>query len=459
MLRTVMSSPIISVGLAVALFSVGAVLAASAPPQREDYIREPLPPGFQVIATELDGPVFADANGRTLYVWPLKQARSSFVGEQPGKPTCGDTKYTRSAGYSSVYPEGFELPDAATRKSCIEVWPPSYGAENAKPVGKWTMVDRPDKKKQWAYDGMAVYTSVLDRAPGDVNGGTNRKRGAGDRSGSRRDPIGPKPYIPPQFNVTQVATGRLLSTSEGFSLYMWDKDGPNKSNCDAACLREWAPALAPDAAPASLGEWSVFERSPGVKQWAFRGNPLYTHRTDLNDRGLVGSDVPGWHNVYTQRMPAPPAHFTIQDTLAGQVLADERGRTVYVYFCVDDTVDQQICDHPDTTQAYRIATCGDSDPARCLQLFPYLVAATGAKSVNHLWTAMDIDPMTGQRAMPGQAGSLRVWAFRDRPVYSCARDKHPGDIECDAWGDGNGFHSGFKAFWLRYDYNDSENAG
>ena len=141
------------------------------------------------------------------------------------------------------------------------------------------------------------------------------------------------------------------------------------------------------------------------------------------------------------------------------MLADERGRTIYVYNCVDDTVDQQACDHPDTAQAYRFSICGAGDPTRCLQLFPYLVAAPNAKSVNRTWTVVDIDPMTGHRATSGQAGSLRVWAFRDRPVYTCARDNQPGDIECDAWGDGDGFHNGFKAFWLRYDYNDSENAG
>ena len=34
----------------------------------EDYVHVPMPPHFRVEATELDGPVFADPSGRTLYV-------------------------------------------------------------------------------------------------------------------------------------------------------------------------------------------------------------------------------------------------------------------------------------------------------------------------------------------------------------------------------------------------------
>ena len=64
----------------------------------------------------------------------------------------------------------------------------------------------------------------------------------------------------------------------------------------------------------------------------------------------------------------------------------------------------------------------------------------------------DIDLSRRAEAAQGQAGSLRVWAYRDRPIYSCARDRKPGDIECDAWGEFNGNRNGYKAFWVRDDY-------
>jgi len=46
----------------------------------EAYVAVPMPPGFHVESTELDGPVFADANGRTLYTWPSHKLRNGNAG-------------------------------------------------------------------------------------------------------------------------------------------------------------------------------------------------------------------------------------------------------------------------------------------------------------------------------------------------------------------------------------------
>src|SRR5687767_9839289 len=142
MARTVISGLSVSLGLVIGLGA--AALAASAPPQREDFIREPMPAGFQVISSELDGPVFADANGHTLYKWS---------DEQQNTPACYGEKQRLSAGTVTIYPGGYELPDLAARKPCDEVWPPALAGADAKPVGKWTIVNRKNGGKQWAYEG------------------------------------------------------------------------------------------------------------------------------------------------------------------------------------------------------------------------------------------------------------------------------------------------------------------
>jgi hypothetical protein len=46
-----------------------------------------------------------------------------------------------------------------------------------------------------------------------------------------------------------------------------------------------------------------------------------------------------------------------------------------------------------------------------------------------------------------------VWTYRNRPVYHCARDHAPGDVQCDNFGE-FGVRNGFKAFWLRDDFGD-----
>ncbi len=429
-------------------------LAAAPVAEKEQYLPVPMPPGFGVEVTEVDGPVFVDSRGRTLYQWPLKDLRNGDAGDRKGVATCDDTRYQVNSGLMSPYPPGLLLPELDKRPSCVEVWPPVYAADDSKPIGKWTILERKEGKKQWAFDGYALYSSVLDRERGDVNGGSAFEQ-ANDSPALRR-PVGPPSIVPPAFAIKQMRTGRILVNHVGFSVYASDKDGPNKSNCDSGCLREWSPAIAPEAAQPQ-GEWAVIERSPGIKQWTFRKQPLYTRKADRRSRSLEGGDVPGWRNVYAQRAPAPPKEFTIQDSRLGQVLADSRGSTIYLYNCADDALDQLACDHPDTPQAYRISICGGGSVERCLQTFPYVVASKDAKSDSRIWSVMAIDPKTGHRAAPGQADAVQVWAFRDRPVYTYSGDKEPGDADGDAWGEFNGFRNGFKAFWLRDDFRN--NAG
>jgi predicted lipoprotein with Yx(FWY)xxD motif len=436
-----------------ALAGTGADAASSSRPDglREDYVRVPMPPGFQVVQTELEGPVFADANGHTLYRWPRKELRNGDAGDLKGKPSCDDRKYTDNAGLMSPYPGGLTLPDAATRPSCADLWPSVLASKDDKEIGKWTVVERPDGLKQWAYDGFPLYRSTLDREPGDVLGGTKRPT---DFDGPAvREPVGPPPNVPPGFAVAQVTTGRMLVTGDTkFAVYASDRDSAGRSKCTGACEQSWKPMLAPETAMPQ-GEWGIIERSPGVKQWTFRKKPLYTHIDDTHPRSLEGSDEPGWHNVYTQTAPRPPAPFTTHETSSGIVLADAGGHTIYLYNCGDDALDQLACDNPDSPQEYRLAICGGGSADVCLKTFPYVLAAQDAKSGNRTWTTVDIDPATGRRAH-GQRGALHVWAYRGRPVFTFAGDVEPGDMMADGYGEFRGARNGFRAFWLRDDFFD-----
>jgi predicted lipoprotein with Yx(FWY)xxD motif len=280
-------------------------------------------------------------------------------------------------------------------------------------------------------------------------GGTLRK--ARGESPAVRFPAGPPPDVPPGLAVISTVMGRLMVNAKGASIYTYDKDTATRSMCDEVCARVWLPVVAPSFAKAS-GEWSIIERSPGVRQWAFRKKPIYTNTTDARPGSVEGSDIPGWHNVYTQIAPTPPADFMIRNTTAGAVLADRHGKTVYRYNCGDDAVDQLACDHPDTTQAYRFAVCSGGDPAKCLERFPPVLAPKDAKVTSRAWSVVEIDPKTGRTASPGAANALRVWAYRDRPVYTFAGDHEPGDFEADGLGEFRAIRHGFVAFWMRDDF-------
>ena len=416
-------------------------------PAQEAYINEPMPPGFQVISSQLVGPVFADSRGRTLYTWPLRSQRNGSVGDRVTKPSsCTDEVLQFSAGLMSPYPSGLLLPDLDQRPSCVSVWPPVLASDGAE-VGKWSIIKRDDGSDQWAYDGYPLYTSILDAQPRDVRGGTKSK--IGRDAGVARLAAGPQPQVPPALSVVPTMTGRLVVNLDNFSVYAWDGDEPDKSNCHGECLTFWTPVPAPENVM-ELGGWTTFERAPGVNQWAFRGKPVYTYNYDRAARSFRGADVPGWHNVYTQRAPFPPEEFTVHDAdFGGQVLADSRGRTIYLYNCIEDTFAQLSCNNPGTTQAYRLAICGNGNAERCRETFPYVIAPVGAHSASPLWSVMEIDPATGHSAAPGQTDALHVWAYQRRPVYTYAGDRRAGTSNGQGIGEFSGSRNGYHSFVLR----------
>ncbi len=81
----------------------------------------------------------------------------------------------------------------------------------------------------------------------------------------------------------------------GATLYTYDKDTPGKSACDAACAKNWPPALAGDTDTAS-GDWTFVQTHDGKKQWAYKGKPLYRFVKDANPGDATGDGARGvWH--------------------------------------------------------------------------------------------------------------------------------------------------------------------
>jgi len=53
---------------------------------------------------------------------------------------------------------------------CAAAWPPLMAQDGAQPTGHLTVISRPDGSKQWAKDGMPLYTYNQDKKPGDIRG-------------------------------------------------------------------------------------------------------------------------------------------------------------------------------------------------------------------------------------------------------------------------------------------------
>ncbi|WP_431146934.1 COG4315 family predicted lipoprotein [Pseudomonas alvandae] len=94
-------------------------------------------PGFAMAADpamEKDG-MFTDHKGMTLY---------TFAKDSAGKSMCND--------------------------KCAANWPPLMAEAGAKSMGDWTVIKRDDGSMQWAYEGMPLYTFVMDKKAGDMTG-------------------------------------------------------------------------------------------------------------------------------------------------------------------------------------------------------------------------------------------------------------------------------------------------
>ena len=99
---------------------------------------------------------------------------------------------------------------------------------------------------------------------------------------------------------------RVLTTTQGMTLYTFDKDIPGKSNCIRGCDIVWPPAAVADVAPgADIG---AITREDGSKQATFKGKPLYLFAADLRPGDRGGEGVGNvWHTVPSKRRATPAA--------------------------------------------------------------------------------------------------------------------------------------------------------
>ena len=94
-----------------------------------------------------------------------------------------------------------------------------------------------------------------------------------------------------------VATGGILTSVKGMTLYVFDKDvaGSGKSVCNGPCAANWPPLMAAEGARAH-GDYNVVVRDDGSRQWALKGKPLYLWAKDQKPGDTTGDGINQvWH--------------------------------------------------------------------------------------------------------------------------------------------------------------------
>lgn len=117
-----------------------------------------------------------------------------------------------------------------------------------------------------------------------------------------------------ELKVARVQSfGLFLTDADGRTLYAFDKDTMNTSNCTGTCLQNWPPYTVQGAVTAdpSLDKSKVgtMTRSDGTMQVTFDGHPLYYFVNDKNPGDVKGQGVANlWHVLSPRGNPMNNAY-------------------------------------------------------------------------------------------------------------------------------------------------------
>ena len=139
---------------------------------------------------------------------------------------------------------------------------------------------------------LLVYTASLLALAGCAGYGHS---GHEHRAGSAMGNMPKAPQVSSAAS-TMFQDGMLVAAN-GMTLYTFDKDQTDSSNCYDACAVKWPPYYAMPMAQAS-GDFGIINRSDGRRQWTYRNKPLYFWQMDQKPGDASGDNVGGvWHIV------------------------------------------------------------------------------------------------------------------------------------------------------------------
>ncbi|WP_217597032.1 plastocyanin/azurin family copper-binding protein [Cohnella sp. GbtcB17] len=205
---------------------------------------------------------------------------------------------------------------------------------------------------------------------------------AGERLSLRRDAAG----------------DAYLADGKGLTLYFFSNDAENLDACQGQCVANWPLLTAEELQiPAGLNpaDFTVVTHASGVKQWMYKGWPLYRFVKDVKAGDTLGEGVGG---VWFEAKPDYRVMIGKNAEL-GSYLTDREGRTLY-YF------------DKDTPQT---SACTDT----CLANWPAYDAAAG--KVPSTLNATDFGTII-------RPDGTKQAAFKGYALYYFVKDTKHGDV-------------------------------
>ncbi|HMN61284.1 MAG TPA: hypothetical protein PJ988_13010, partial [Anaerolinea sp.] len=95
--------------------------------------------------------------------------------------------------------------------------------------------------------------------------------------------------------VSNTILGQILVGANGMTLYIFTKDGPNQSNCNAACLANWPPLITEGSPKLGAGvddsKVGTTTLADGRKIVTYNQMPLYYYAGDKAAGDTTGQGV------------------------------------------------------------------------------------------------------------------------------------------------------------------------
>lgn len=91
--------------------------------------------------------------------------------------------------------------------------------------------------------------------------------------------------------------GTYITAANDMTLYTFNNDSPNKSNCEGSCAVIWPPYLASGVVPSPLpSHMGTIQRPDGSTQYTWDEKPLYYYSKDKKVGDTNGDGFGGvWH--------------------------------------------------------------------------------------------------------------------------------------------------------------------
>ena len=110
-------------------------------------------------------------------------------------------------------------------------------------------------------------------------------------------------FANPMTGSGTMGTTKIMVDAKMMTLYTYDKDtkGAAASACTGGCTANW-PAFVAAATDTATGDWTLVNYTGAdgkmVKQWAYKGQPLYYYAMDKASGDTKGDNVGMvWHVV------------------------------------------------------------------------------------------------------------------------------------------------------------------